>query len=265
MTDVIRSGARRRGPAGGRYDERMRRVRESQPVPGLSFDQAAEHVPFLRLLTAAQRDRLRGASAIHVTAQGEALWSLEEPTGSFAFLIDGHVKLLRPREDGRDVILDIRGPGDVLCVGAVAAAAPYCCSAVVISEEAAYLSIPRGVIDAILQVSAPAAGLLMRQAAVHEMRLTGRVVELASGQVDQRLATLLLRLADQVGVAADAIHVRIPLRLSRQDLADLCGTTLESAIRTMTSFARSGVVTTLPDGFVIENRHMLEELARGRK
>jgi CRP/FNR family transcriptional regulator len=242
----------------------MRRGRESHAA-GLSFDEAVERVPFLRLLTPTQRDRLRAVSTVQTTPQGEPVWSMDEPTGAYSFLIAGHVKLLRPREDGRDVILDIRGPGEVLCVGAVSATTPYCCSAVVISEDAASLTIPRRDVDAILEVSPPAAGLFMRQAALHEIRLTGRVVELASGQVDQRLATLLLRLGDQVGVAADAAHVRIPLRLSRQDLADLCGTTLESAIRTMTHFARDGAVTTLPDGFVIENRHALEELARGRK
>jgi CRP/FNR family transcriptional regulator len=204
-------------------------------------------------------------AVIHRTPLGEPVWSLDEPTGVFIFLIEGHVKLLRPREDGREVILDIRGPGDVLCVGAVMAAAPYCCSAIAISEDAACLAIPRRHVESILDVSAPAARLFMRQATSQEMRLTGRVVELASGQVDQRLATLLLRLADQVGVAVDATHTRIPLRLSRQDLADLCGTTLESAIRTMTSFARNGVVTTLHDGFMIDDRDALEDLARGRK
>jgi CRP-like cAMP-binding protein len=243
----------------------MGRSRSSSPESGLSFDQAVERVPFLRLLSRAQQDRLRPVSTIQTTRQGEPMWSLDEPTGTYSILIAGHVKLLRPREDGRDVILDIRGPGEVLCVGAVAASAPYCCSAVVISEEAAALMLPRREVDAVLDVSAPAAGSFMRQATAHEMRLTGRVVELASGQVDQRLATLLLRLADQLGVSERQGRVRIPIKLSRQDLADLCGTTLESAIRTMTHFSRDGAVTTLPDGFVIEDRHALEELARGRK
>lgn len=243
----------------------MRRGREPHAEHGLSFDEAAERVPFLRTLTPPLRDRLRAASAIHTTVQGEPIWSMDEPTDAYSFLVAGHVKMLRPREDGRDVILDIRGPGEVLCVGAVAASAPYCCSAVVISEDASALTITRREVDAILEISGPAAGVFIRQAALHEMRLTGRVVELASGQVDQRLATLLLRLADELGVAETEGRVRIPIKLSRQDLADLCGTTLESAIRTMTYFARDGAVTTLPDGFVIENRHALEALARGRK
>ena len=92
----------------------MRRGRGSHAEHGLSFDEAVERVPFLYLLTPPQRDRLRAVSTIQTTPQGEAVWSMDEPTGAYSFLIAGHVKLLRPREDGRDVILDIRGPGELL-------------------------------------------------------------------------------------------------------------------------------------------------------
>lgn len=239
----------------------MRRDHASGPVP--SFDDAVGRVPLLKFLTIDQREHLRPVASIQQSHQGQPVWAIEEPTDAYIFLVAGHVKLLRAREDGRDVILDIRGPGEVLCVGAVSAAAPYCCSAQVISEEAVWVALPRRAVDGILETSAPAAVNFMRQASSHEMRLTGRVVELASGQVEQRLATLLLRLADQLGVKDAGGRVRIPVRLSRQDLADLCGTTLESAIRTMTAFARDGAAATLADGFTVDRR-ALEELARGR-
>jgi CRP/FNR family transcriptional regulator len=229
----------------------------------LTFDDASQHVPFLRVLSPEQRERLRPGAAIRPLSLSAPVWELDEPTHDYTFVVRGHVKLLRRREDGRDVILDIRGPGDLLCAGAVASSSPYCCAAQAIGKDVIALTLPRQRVQDVLDECAPAASMFFRYATTHELRLTDRIVELASGQVEQRIAALLLRLADQLGVPGVRRDVRIPVKLSRQDLADLCGTTLESAIRTMTAFARDRAVTTLPGGFVVSNREYLEALARG--
>ncbi len=92
------------------------------------------------------------------------------------------------------------------------------------------------------------------------MRLGGRIGELSSGQVERRVVTLLLRLAEQVGAPRPDGSVWIPLSLSRQDLADLCATTLESAIRCMSKLARQGLVKSVARGFVVPSRSRLEAL-----
>jgi CRP/FNR family transcriptional regulator len=94
------------------------------------------------------------------------------------------------------------------------------------------------------------------------MSLCRRVEELAGGQVERRIATLLLRLADGMGVPRTSEGTWIPVRLSRQDLADLVGTTLETAIRVMTRLGRAGIVRTAPRGLVITDRRALEEVGR---
>jgi CRP-like cAMP-binding protein len=242
----------------------MSRARDVVPAdPAITFDEAAQRIAFLRALTPKQQETLRSLAVVRQTGQGRPLWSLDEPTGEFLFVVHGHVKLLRAREDGREVILDIRGPGDLLCGGAVSSFAPYCCSAVAMGGQVTALAFPRRALLQILEESAPVAAMFFRQAASNEMRLTDRIVELASGHVEQRIAALLLRLAEQVGTIQPNTAVRIPVKLSRQDLADLCGTTLESAIRTMTSLAREGVVTTLSRGFLITRHAQLEQMARG--
>ncbi len=55
--------------------------------------------------------------------------------------------------------------------------------------------------------------------------------------------------------------VRIPLALSRQELADLLGTTIETAIRIMSRWGKEGLVRTEKDGFTILDREALEMLA----
>jgi CRP/FNR family transcriptional regulator len=53
----------------------------------------------------------------------------------------------------------------------------------------------------------------------------------------------------------------IPMPLSRQELADLSGTTIETAIRIMSRWQKDDVLHTEKDGFVVLDRPTLEELA----
>jgi CRP/FNR family transcriptional regulator len=53
----------------------------------------------------------------------------------------------------------------------------------------------------------------------------------------------------------------IPMVLSRQELADLTGTTIETCIRLMSRWGKDGIVSTEKDGFVIHDRPVLEKLA----
>ena len=50
----------------------------------------------------------------------------------------------------------------------------------------------------------------------------------------------------------------VPLPLSRQELADLTGTTLETAIRVMSRWGKEGVVFTRRDGFLVHDRTGLD-------
>jgi CRP/FNR family transcriptional regulator len=235
------------------------------PVPlrhtDLTFEEAAGRVPFLRALSPKQRELLKAIGEIRWMSPGDPVFALGEPSREFVFLVRGHVKLVRARGDGREVILDIRGPGDLLCAGAVTAFAPYCCSAIALDGEVTAIAFPRRDVNRLLEDHAPISALFVQEATGHEMRMAERVFELSSGYVEQRISALLSRLADQVGVAGTDGTLRIPVKLSRQDLADLCGTTLESAIRTMTHLARENVVKTTPRGFLVTNRSQLERLA----
>lgn len=240
----------------------------SDPVPGGSavatFDDAVAHVAFLRALSPHDRDRLRPYAAVRRIPQGAPVWTLDDSAQEFIFAIDGHVKLLRPCENGREVIIDVGKPGELLCASAACAFAPYCCSCVALDRDVTILVLPRRDVLHILEQNPIAASAFVREATGREMRLGRRIVELASGHVEQRICALLLRLGDQAGNPLEGGQTRIALKLSRQDLADLCGTTLESAIRVMTKLSREGTVRTTTTGFVIRDRVRLETLARGR-
>lgn len=78
-----------------------------------------------------------------------------------------------------------------------------------------------------------------------------------TGRVEGRFARLFLKLADQIGKPErGGIFVAMPL--TRQELADLTGTTIETAIRIMSRWQKDDIVRTEKDGFVIVDRKALQ-------
>ena len=85
---------------------------------------------------------------------------------------------------------------------------------------------------------------------------------LAGERVERRLAHILLKLADRTG-RREPEGTLITIPLSRQDLADMAGTTLETAIRIMSRFNLSGMVKTLKGGYLLLlDEEQLRQLAK---
>jgi CRP/FNR family transcriptional regulator len=94
----------------------------------------------------------------------------------------------------------------------------------------------------------------------HLMECKNCLVESSCARVETRFASLFLGLAEKLGQSAGGGWF-IPLPLSRQELADLTGTTLETAIRVMSRWGKEGVVATQREGFLLLDRPGLEALA----
>ena len=91
---------------------------------------------------------------------------------------------------------------------------------------------------------------------VRLMMLNKRLADM-TGSAESRAARLFLTLAERMGRKTPEGTV-IPLALSRQELADLLGTTLETAIRLMSRWQKEGVVITNAEGFVIPDVNALQ-------
>jgi CRP/FNR family transcriptional regulator len=87
------------------------------------------------------------------------------------------------------------------------------------------------------------------------MALNRRMADM-TGSVEHRMARLLTTLAERTGQKTKD-GVFIPIALSRQDIADLVGTTIETAIRVMSRWHKEGVVETERKGFRIRDPQAL--------
>lgn len=177
----------------------------------------------------------------------EAIFFQGDPADRIWIVRQGKVKIVRHEEDGREVILEIIQPGEVFGGGAIyLTEQPGNAMAITRAET---ISFSATVYDRLLRDHPEVAIKLIRM-------LGGRLHSLlwmnilAGERVERRLAHILLKLANRVGhMQEDGILISIPL--SRQDLADMSGTTLETAIRTMSRFRGQEVVKTLRGGYVL--------------
>jgi CRP/FNR family transcriptional regulator len=218
-------------------------------------------IPVFRRLAPEDRVRVAGVSRVHAYARGDVLFSEGEIPDRFCVVAEGRVKVYKMTHAGKDVILEVFGAGDPLGAVAVYEGHPYPASAAAI-QDTTCVEIPRGAFFALLErhpslVRGLLAGLTMRL-----VELTNRVADLTGGRVEPRVARLFLKMAHDQG-RADRGGIFIPVALSRQELADLTGTTIETCIRIMSRWNKDGIVHTEKDGFVVLNKGELEALSQG--
>ncbi|MCL4819505.1 MAG: Crp/Fnr family transcriptional regulator [Vicinamibacteria bacterium] len=223
------------------------------------IEQAFRATALYRSLTPDDRARLAEVALVRNYDKGEALFDEGEPSEYLHTLVSGRAKVVKLLASGKEVILEIFGPGDP--IGAVVAyeGRPYPASAVAV-EPCTCLLVRRAPFFALLERHPSLVRSFIMGLTQRIVELTRRIPEVASGRVETRIANLFLKLAEKMGVArSDGLFV--PMPLSRQDLADLTGTTIETCIRVMSRWGKEGVVVTEKDGFLLADRAALEKLA----
>ncbi|MER2600440.1 MAG: Crp/Fnr family transcriptional regulator [Caldilineales bacterium] len=171
----------------------------------------------------------------------------------------GRIKLLRHSIDGRDVVLDVLGPERLVGELAVFEGAPYSQTAQAM-EDVAVIAITRQDYLELLQ-RFPALSLAVINELGRRLRVVNDLVQsLAVDRVERRIARALLRLAHYNG-SPTRDGTMIQMRLTRQDLADMTGTTVETAIRVMSRFRKAGWITTQRGRVIIRQPAELDTVA----
>jgi CRP-like cAMP-binding protein len=224
-----------------------------------SLDDVLRQSALFRRLKPEDRVRLAAVSSVRSFDKGASLFAEGDESDLMFTVLTGRVKVFKTTARGTDVILEIFGPGDPVGAVAVYESRPYPASAVAI-EPVACLVVPRREFFSLLETYPTLVRGLLVGLTHRLVELTNRLAELSGGRIEGRFARFFLKLADQMG-RPEREGTFVPLALSRQELADMIGTTIETSIRIMSRWAKDEVVRTDKDGFVLLNRAALESLA----
>ncbi len=184
-----------------------------------------------------------------------------DPARWFCVVRTGRVKILRQSRTGRDVVLEILGPGEIFGGVAVIERRPYPASAQAL-EATTVLKLPAAAAVAVADrypsiIRTMALTIGRRLRAAHDS-----VTSLAADPAAARLAAALLRLAEREGVRSRK-GTALPFHLTRQSLADMTGTTVETAIRVVSRWLKDGLVADEGGRLVVKDAEALRALAEG--
>ena len=222
-------------------------------------DELLRRIPFFRRLSPELRARVSAVARLKSHDRGDLIFSEGDPSDAFMTIVSGRVKVFKSTPAGKEIILEIFGAGDPLGAVAVYEKAPFMASALAL-EPTEVLRIDQAVFFRLLEEDPAFVRGLLSGLTIRLVELTRRLAELSGARVEVRFARLFLKLCDQIGTS-DRGGVFVPMPLSRQELADLTGTTIETAIRIMSRWQKEDVLHTEKDGFVVIDRRALDEAA----
>jgi CRP-like cAMP-binding protein len=223
------------------------------------IDELLRQSILFRRLTPEDRQRLAAVTSVRAFDKGAPLFHEGDDSDLMYTVLTGRVKVFKTTPRGTDVILELFGPGVPVGAVAVYESRPYPASALAL-EPTTCLLIPRQAFFALLEAYPTMVRGLLVGLTHRLVELTNRVTELSGGRIEGRLARFFIKLGTDMGQRRDD-GVFIPLVLSRQELADMIGTTIETSIRIMSRWGKDGVVRTDKDGFVIVDRAALDAVA----
>ncbi len=212
-----------------------------------------------RGLASEQLARVRQAARATTRADKQFVFLEDDPATHAYLVIEGRIKLTQVSLDGQQVMLGYLGAGREFGVIALLDNATYPVSAQTVGES--HLLVwdrltLNDLADEIPMIARNALRIMARQIQYFQKRIQ----ELSTQRVERRVARTLLRLAQQVGRKVEQ-GVLIDLPLTRQDLAELSGTTLFTVSRIIKGWETQGLVISQRERITILFPHGLVKIA----
>ena len=184
---------------------------------------------------------------------GEFIFWEEDTPDWFYVVAEGRIKVIKHSSSGKDIIIAFFGPGEMFGEVAVFENKPYPASAQAITKTRV-CGIRR---EDFLRFLAGRPHIALRIINILSGRLRdaqGRLRDLAGERVEQRLALTLLMLSSKLGAT---------LPFTREEIADMAGTTTETAIRLMSRLKDGGIIRSSRGKITILNETKLRLLSEG--
>ncbi len=177
----------------------------------------------------------------------------------FYIVSTGKVKVTKISHDGKEIILEIISPHDIFGGVAVLRNFPYPANAVAM-EDSEILKISRKNLMRLVDRFPNLMYFIALQLGDRMKSSFDTLKNIALERVEARIAALLLKLGNKVGVETRE-GLMIDMRLTKQDVADMVGTTVETSIRTFSKFKKDGLVMDADGKIIIKDREGLMRLS----
>jgi CRP/FNR family transcriptional regulator, nitrogen oxide reductase regulator len=201
-----------------------------------------QRAPFFAGLSQAQLGEINSYFRETGFQPGERIYYEGDPAKRLYAIATGRVKLTRVTQSGKNILLDILAPGEFFGSLVVDAKDEYPETAESLTDTC-ILSIGAEEFQRIMLLH-PSIAVRVMQALSERLKNAHEAVrQLSAYPVEKRIAYTLLQLGAKLGEKQE-IGLLIQVPLSREDLADMTGTTTETASRVISQFQKDGLVVT---------------------
>ena len=188
----------------------------------------------------------------------EFVFSEGDPSEWLYIVKKGKVKITKLSTEGKELILEIVPPHEIFGGIAVVRGFPYPANAVAM-EDTEVLKMSRKNLLSIMDrfpnlMYCMAMNIGDRIKGTHEM-----LKSIALEKVESRIASLLIKLSDKAGEKLPE-GMAINMKLTKQDIAEMVGTTVETSIRTMSKLTKAGLVIAKSGKIIIRDLDRLKSL-----
>lgn len=178
-----------------------------------------------------------------------------QPARRFYLLVSGHIRFARLTADGDQIIVLHIPSGQMFGIGAALGQTTHQTSAIT-ANPCVVLSWPNALWSVFSLKYKGFADECLRSFGARADEMSKRIVELSTKLVEQRIACALLRMIGQSGrKVAGGIEISFPV--SRQNIADMTGTTLYTVSRVLSAWERQGTLKTTRCLILVRDPHRL--------
>lgn len=191
--------------------------------------------------------------------EGAAVFSEGAEATQFFLLLDGVIRVIRTTATGDQIIALHIAPGQLFGIAPALRRDSYPATAVA-AAECLVLAWPARHWHAFAEKYAGFATENYRTVGERLGEMQARIVDLATKAVEQRVATAILRMANQTGrKVEDGIEIAFPV--TRQNISEMTGTTLHTVSRLLSAWERDGLVRSTRRHIVVTAPHRLVVLS----
>lgn len=177
---------------------------------------------------------------MNVYKKGHDIFLQGNPSLGLYCVNSGKIKITKTGLDGKESIVRIAGPGDVLGHRSLFSHENYTASATTIEETTICFIDKKFIFNALKRE--PSIALQLIQQLSREMgSAEAKSASLSQKSVKERLCELLLTLKNSFGIVEGA-RTRLDIKLTREEMASMIGTSVETVIRFMTELKEQGMI-----------------------
>jgi CRP-like cAMP-binding protein len=216
-------------------------------------------LPLFAGFSAADLDAILSEARSVRVARNSPVFQQGEEAHSFFVLLHGHVRASKTTPAGDQVVVRYVATGETFGVAKAIGLQHYPATATAV-DDSVVLAWPSATWPRLVEKFPALAANTLQTVGSRLQETHTRVVEMSTEQVEKRIAHALLRLVKQAGRKVEH-GVEIDFPISRQDIAQMTGTTLHTVSRTLSAWENKGLVESGRQRIVIREPHRLFMLA----